>query len=127
MPSPRSYLSRLGGQDLQLDAGDSGHANGLRGRVGEVNDSAGDEGPAVVDANVYGAPVLKVVDPHACSEGKRPMRGREVIHIIDFTARRRPPVVGMSVPGGQPFFTWLEPRARRGSGGRRRRGIMPSR
>src|SRR5947208_12230486 len=80
------------------------HLNRLGRGVGQVNDAALDERAAVVDAHLHTLAVRKVVHPHPDAEGKRAVRGGQVVHVVGLAARRRPPVKGMAVPGREALF-----------------------
>src|SRR5947208_7875247 len=81
------------------------HLNGLGRGVGEVDDAALDKRAAVVDAHLHALAVLKVVYAHPDAEGKRAVRGGQVVHVVGLAARRRPPVKRMTVPGREALFT----------------------
>src|SRR5439155_22304882 len=91
------------------------------GAVGEVQDAALDEGPAVVDPYFHDLAVIDIGHHQGSAARQRARSGREVAHVGDLAACRAPPMMGIAVPGGQAAFLAPErgrPRRARGHGAR---------
>lgn len=81
-----------------------GKAYSIRGGAGKIDNAALDEGPAVVNANNHGSVRIPTRDAHYAVEGKRAMRGGELVCIKDLAVGRKPPLKFPPVPGGNALL-----------------------
>src|SRR4029079_3571502 len=94
-----SHLNAADGCDPYLGHTRADHAEAGGRGLGEVNDSAPDEGSAVVDANFDEFAVGQIFDQNLGSERQRRMGGRHGAWIHHFAARG---TRGQGAPGWRP-------------------------
>jgi hypothetical protein len=94
--------SRLLLENFNLDRDDAraDHIQDPGGRVRQVDNPVSDEWTAVVDPDNGGPSVIEVCDHDLGSEGKSLVRGRHLVHVVNFLVRRRLAVKIGAVPRG---------------------------
>ena len=101
-PGPVSLLLWLF-DDVDADFGDAGfdHIEFLCSAEREVQDSAGDQGAAIVDAELEGSAVADVGDADNGAQREFTVRGRQAVHIEDLAIGGLATVKLMCVVGGE--------------------------
>ena len=70
----------------------------------KIDDAIFYEWPTVRDAHRRRFAVIQIRHAHHGIERKSAVRRRQLVHVVDFTVRRAPPVKWHAVPGSIPFF-----------------------
>ncbi len=73
-------------------------------RKREVDDPPLDKGTAVVDAYRHVSTGVAPTDLDHRAEGQRLVRRRHLVHVVDLTRSRSPPVVWLAVPGSHALL-----------------------
>ena len=92
------YLDPHPGRALPLES------QQLGGAARHIDDAAMGKGAPVVDPDIETAPVVQVGDPDDTRQRQGAVRGRQVVHIEDFTVGRRFAVKLGAVPRGDTAF-----------------------
>src|SRR6266446_8924364 len=74
------------------------HLNLTRRPVGEIEEATALVRTTIVDTDAYRLPVVQVGHQGIRAEGCRTVRRSGLIHIVDFTTSRRPPMKFLPVP-----------------------------
>src|SRR5438552_633589 len=99
------YQGRIKSLELHKTDAGANQVDGLRCRIGEIDNTPFHEGPAVVDAHVHGLAALEIVHPHMGAERQSAVCRREVVHVVDLAAGAETSMKRMAVPGGNALFT----------------------
>ena len=94
------------GDDNQLDACGTrtNHVNRTGGGAGEIDHAVVNEWSAIVDADLSGLSVIEIVNADPGAERKSLVSSRELVHVINFTARGFLALVTGPVPTGDAGF-----------------------